>query len=284
MESILALIGFGEAGRSFATAGQWRARAYDCKTDRVEAAEAMRAAYARAGIQGASDSAAAVRDATLILSLVTADAALAAARAVAPALSPGALYCDMNSAAPDTKRAAAAAIAAAGGRYVDVAIMAPVEPARLAVPLALAGADAAEAAARLAALGFTAIEIVGPAIGDAAALKLIRSVFVKGLEAITAECLIAAERAGIADAVLASLARDTMLDAREADRRIERMLRHGTRRAAEMAEAARTLETLGVDPAMTRGTIERQRALGERGDAIPATLSDKLAVISERMP
>ena len=47
--------------------------------------------------------------------------------------------------------------------------------------------------------------VIGDKVGDASAIKMIRSVMIKGLEALTAECLLAARRAGVADAVLASL-------------------------------------------------------------------------------
>ncbi len=102
-----------------------------------------------------------LESAALVLSLVTADAALKAARTAAASLRPGALFCDMNSVAPGTKRAAAEAVHAAGGRYVDVAVLAPVNPARLRVPLLLAGPDADEAADALAAAGFANIRVVG---------------------------------------------------------------------------------------------------------------------------
>ena len=87
----------------------------------------------------------------------------------------------MNSVAPDTKRAAASAIEAAGGRYVDVAVMAPVHPARLG--RAAAGQRAAcrgRRATAAAALGFTDVAIVGDAVGRASTIKMLRSVMVKG--------------------------------------------------------------------------------------------------------
>ena len=109
----------------------------------------------------------------------------------------------------------------------------------------------------LAAIGFARIEVAGPNIGDAAAVKMIRSVMVKGIEALTAECILAANRAGVTDAVIASL--DASTKARgwgeRADYNFDRMLAHGTRRAAEMEEVARTLEDLGIAPAMTRATM-----------------------------
>ena len=111
----VALIGFGEAGMAFA--GAWRARAiaYDIKTDDPALAAAKRADYARLGVAGADSLAEALAGARLVLSLVTADQALAAAEAAASSIEAGALYCDFNSVAPQTTQAAARAIEAAGG-------------------------------------------------------------------------------------------------------------------------------------------------------------------------
>ncbi|MEH3041550.1 MAG: DUF1932 domain-containing protein [Sphingomonas paucimobilis] len=274
MATTIASIGFGEAGQAFARPG---IRAYDRK------GAAIGDAYGAAGVIGCDTPDDALADADAILSLVTADQALPAARSYASLLAPGALWLDMNSVAPDTKRAAAQAIAAAGGRYVDVAVMAPVLPARLAVPLLLAGPHAAEAEAVLRGHGFTNVAIAGPAIGAASSIKMIRSVMVKGLEALTAECALAAERAGVRDAVIASLDASWKPQGWETriDYNLDRMMAHGLRRAAEMEEVAVTLAALGVEPAMTRGTIRRQRALGDLGLTPPDGLAAKLAALGE---
>lgn len=97
------------------------------------------AAVVEAGIIAADGAAEALAGSPLVLSLVTADQALAAAQEYVAHLAPGALWCDMNSVAPETKRAAARAVEAAGGRYVDVAVLAPVDPARMNVPLLVVG-------------------------------------------------------------------------------------------------------------------------------------------------
>ncbi|MFT4027243.1 MAG: DUF1932 domain-containing protein, partial [Novosphingobium sp.] len=257
----VALIGFGEAGSTFARAGGWagRARGYDIDPAREPA-------MAEHGIRPGISAREAVAAAPLVISLVTADSALAAARSTVSSLAPNAIWCDMNSVAPETKRAAARVIEAAGGRYVDAAVLAPVEPARLAVPLLLAGAAAQEAKAALAALGFSNLRVVGAEVGRASAIKMIRSVMVKGVEALTAEMMLAAEAAGVVDEVLASLDASEKAQpwAEKAAYNLERMATHGLRRAAEMEEAAKTLAALGVAPVMTEGTVHRQRDMAGR--------------------
>ncbi len=245
---------------TFARAGGWvGALGWDVLPER-------RALMAECGVTAASDPAGAVEGADVVLSLVTADSALPAAQDYAALLRAGALWCDMNSVAPQTKRAAAEAIEASGGHYVDVAVMAPVDPAARNVPLLLAGPHAAEGEAALRALGFANTRVVGDEVGRASAIKMIRSVMVKGLEALSSECAAAADAAGVFDEVMASL------DASEkavgwADKvayNRERMDTHGLRRAAEMEESAKTLQGLGIDPVMTRGTVRLQRAAGEK--------------------
>ena len=285
MEQEVGLIGFGEAGSTFARSGAWAAAAhvFDRKTDDPATRDAMLAAYADAEVTPAQFLKDALNETSLVLSLVTADQALAVAEAAAALIAPGTFYCDLNSVAPQTKQAAAEAIEAVGGRYIDVAVMAPVDPARLNVPLLLSGAGAGDAEGRLHALGFTNIRAVGADVGRASSIKMIRSVIVKGIEALTAECVLAAAAADVLDEVLSSLDASEKSRAWEAraDYNLDRMLVHGTRRAAEMEEVVRTLEALGTGADMTRGTVQRQRAIGALGVRLPPEgLGDKVARIS----
>jgi 3-hydroxyisobutyrate dehydrogenase-like beta-hydroxyacid dehydrogenase len=273
----LAIIGFGEAGRSFASAmtGDRQVRAFDIRSASRLTACAMRADYAAAGVQGCETAAEALHGAAAVLSLVTADQALPAARLYAPSLAAGAIWLDMNSVAPGTKRAAAELVGATGGRYVDAAVMAPVNPALLDVPVLLSGEHAAAGLDILQTLGFTQARVAGAAVGRAATIKLLRSVVFKGLEALTAECVLACDKAGVLDEVLGSLGADWPS---LADYRLDRMMLHGVRRAAEMREAARMLQDLGIAPLMTRGTIEWQQRLGARAsEPVPDGLGPKLA-------
>lgn len=277
-------IGFGEAGAAFALEwpdGQPRPRAFDLKTAGALTRDDKLADYARCNVAGCEEAAAALADARAALCLVTADQALAAATDYAQLLDSDALWLDMNSVAPETKRAAAHAITAAGARYVDVAIMAPVHPRRRGVPLLVAGPHAEAGVRLLREIGFAHIRSVGQEIGAASAIKMIRSVLVKGMEALTAECVLAAEAAGVLREVLASLDAsppEAGWTAR-ADYNLDRMIVHGVRRAAEMEEVVKTLDALGTGSEMTRATVIRQRAIGERGLHSAAGLAAKIGAI-----
>lgn len=280
MKQRLALIGFGEAAQAFVPGLFPALIAYDRQTDAAHTRDGKLADYARFGVDGCTVAGDALAGAFAALSLVTADQALAAAKS-ADRLAIDAFWFDMNSVAPDTKRAAAAMIETYGGRYVDVAVMAPVHPARTAVPLLVSGPHAEGGAALLREIGFTVVRAIEGPVGAASAVKMIRSVMVKGIEALSAECALAADAAGLRSEVIASL------DAgwpganweRRFDYNLERMMVHGQRRAAEMLEVVATLDALGTGSAMSRGAVLGQEAIGALGVDPPHGLDAKLAAL-----
>jgi len=146
-----------------------------------------------------------------------------------------------------------------------VAVMAPIYPARHQTGLLLAGPHAEAIEPILRDLGMKAT-VAGREIGAAAAMKMVRSVMIKGMEALTMECFVAAARAGVVDEVMVSLAKSYPLDwAKVIEYNLERMASHGVRRAAEMEEVADTLRELGVEPLMVTATVKRQREMGQLG-------------------
>lgn len=279
MSTKFCLIGFGEAAQAFTASAGWAGTTcgYDIKLDAPEQAGLLREIYKSCGVNACPSNAAAVTGASMIASLVTADQSLEAARETAAHLTNGAVFFDMNSVSPARKQAAARLIEDAGGSYADVAIMAPVQPAAMNVPLLVSGRDADHAVASLKSLGFSNVRAVGEKVGEASAIKMIRSVMVKGIEALTAECLIAAESAGVTQSVLRSLGDDW---AGRADYNLGRMLVHGVRRACEMDEVCATLASLGVEPVLSRAAMSRQRELGAIGAGhAPGGLAEKLRLI-----
>jgi len=264
----LAVIGFGEAGSSLCKGwGRTDVRVFDIKQHGdAGIAAAKTAEIAAATVIGCDDTASAIADADMIFSTVTADQAHAAATAAATAIKPGAFFCDLNSCAPSTKQKNAALINQAGGRYVDVAVMATITPKYHQTAMLVAGEHAEAAIELMLALDMKPTHVPGP-VGRASTIKMIRSVLVKGIEALTAECFSAACRAGVADEVAASLDASQSHDGwkDQATYNMERMTTHGIRRAAEMREVAITLSDLGIPGRMTAGTIEWQDNFGHLG-------------------
>ncbi|WP_370225323.1 DUF1932 domain-containing protein [Pararhodobacter marinus] len=261
----LAFIGFGEAGRAFAGSiardGLDSVSGFDLRplADQMNALD-VRHADTRAG---------ALAGAGAVWCLVTADRAEEAARDCAGVLPEGAFWFDGNSCSPGAKARAAEAIEAAGGRYVDVAIMAPVHPLQSRVPLLVAGPHAEDAATALGALGMRP-KVAGNRVGQASTIKMMRSVMIKGIEALTAECLLGARLAGVDERVLASLqASDPGFDWTERSAyNFERMTVHGNRRSAEMREVAKTLAELGLPDRMASATADWQAQIGGLGVAV----------------
>ena len=252
----VAILGYGEAGSIFArdlhAAGVAPLAAYDVLFDPAHPACAPPA-------KAAGNPQNAVADADLVISAVTAGSALAAAESVGSAIRPGAIYLDINSVSPGTKRAAFEIVDKAGARYVEAAVMASVPPHGIRVPMLLGGPYARDAAVTLATLGFNA-KHHSDAIGVASAVKMCRSVVIKGLEALLTESLVSARHYGVEADVLASLNATFPNEDWEtlAAYMIGRAMQHGRRRAEEMREVALTLEEAGLSPALSRATAERQ--------------------------
>ncbi len=192
------------------------------------------------GVELRNSAAGAGSGADVVISAVTASEAEAVAEKAASWLAPGQLFLDVNSAAPSTKQRAASHVSASGAHYVECAVMAPVLKPGLAVPILAGGPEAEAAAALMNGLGM-AITPVAREYGRASAMKLCRSIVIKGLEALMVDCAAACEGYGVTDPVFASLAETfPSIDwhALAANMR-ERVATHGVRRAAEMREAAR---------------------------------------------
>jgi 3-hydroxyisobutyrate dehydrogenase-like beta-hydroxyacid dehydrogenase len=261
-------IGFGEAGQAIAAglreSGIERVTAWDILFAQ-SAGAALKAAGEKIGVRLAGSPAEAVAETDMIVSAVTAASSLEAAQSVAPHLHGNPYYLDINSVSPGRKQETEKLLAGKA-RYVDVAVVAAIHPARHRTPLLIAGPQAQAVAPLLNELEMQ-LTVVGEATGAAAAIKMIRSVMIKGIEALTLECFLAAQRAGVLEEVTASLKNNYPgLDwPKITEYNLERMASHGERRAAEMEESSATLCELGLDPLMVEATVKRQREMGALG-------------------
>jgi 3-hydroxyisobutyrate dehydrogenase len=254
-----AIIGFGEVGQIFAqdlvAAGCAPAGVFDLKFTDPDSIPS-RAAVAPYSVS--TNAVEAVRGADMIISSVTAAQGLQAARSVAGGIAPGAFFIDLNSVSPGVKQQSAEAITAAGGRYVEAAVMTPVPPHRLKSPILLGGPHADAFLEIAGPLGFNA-RVYSHEVGKASAVKMCRSVIIKGLEAIFTESCLAARSLGVEQDVLASL-KDTLPvpDIEQFARYlIGRSVQHGKRRAEEMREVARTVGEAHVPPLLSAAIAER---------------------------
>ena len=265
----VALIGYGEVGRILAEDLRARGIAVSACDVKVGARDTAMQAHANSlGVALSSDHGATVRNADLVICAVTASQTVPAAQSCCAGLAPGAWFLDMNSASPGAKCEAARRIDAAGGRYVEGAVMTSVPPYRSKVPLLLGGSQGAALAPVLSALGF-APEVGPEKLGVASATKMCRSVMIKGMEAMVIESFTAARAYGVEDAVIASL-QETFpgIDwEKQGSYFYQRVIEHGRRRAEEMREVAQTLREVGVEPWSASASAERDAQLADLGDA-----------------
>jgi 3-hydroxyisobutyrate dehydrogenase-like beta-hydroxyacid dehydrogenase len=229
---VIGILGLGEAGGTIAAdlrAAGVEVRGYDPLPERHDAASPQEA----------------IAGAEVVLSLTTAAEALAAARSVLDALSPGQLYADANTSGAALKRELAALVEPTGAIFVDVALMAPVPGKGLRTPAGASGPGAERFAELFGPLGMPVAVVPGPP-GAAATRKLLRSVAWKGVAAVVVETLEAARAAGVEEWMrgeILALFADADLD------RIEQGSRtHAVRRAHELADVAELLRELGVEP------------------------------------
>ncbi len=264
----ISFIGFGEAGQAIASGlreiGIEQIAAWDILFPVADGAK-LKSAGEKIGVHLAHSAAGAVAQADIIISAVTAASSYEAAQSVAPHLSGNPYYLDINSVSPGRKQATAKLLDGRA-RYIDVAVIAPIHPKRHKTPLLISGPHAENAAPLLQELEMQ-LKVMGPEIGSAAAFKMIRSVMIKGVEALTLECFLAAHRIGAVDEVADSLKHTFPgFDFKKAIAyNLERMANHGERRAAEMEESCTTLRELGMEPLMTEGTVKREREMGAIG-------------------
>ena len=269
----IGLVGYGEVGKIFgaglkdksgvATVSAWDLKFADAAR---QAAEQAHAAGARIAAQPSMQALCAASE--LIISAVTASNTLAVAQEAAAHIRAGTVFLDLNSASPGTKQKAAALIDATGAHYVEAGVMTSVPPYGIKVPMLLGGARAGELAALLTGWGMDA-KAVSEKLGVASAIKMCRSVMIKGLEALVIESYTTAREYGVEEHVLPTLAETfPSIDwPKQGAYFFSRVVQHGKRRAEEMREAANTVREAGFEPFMSAGIADKQQWVADQAAA-----------------
>lgn len=267
MQSI-GLVGYGEVGRIFAAelrpqvaqVAAWDLKFASGDRERLHAqGQGVRACASMRELCGASE---------LVISAVTASNTLAVAEEAAPCLRPGAIFLDLNSASPGTKQRAAEAVEARGAHYVEAGVMTSVPPYGIRVPMLLGGARAGALSRVLAGWGMHA-KPVSDQLGVASAIKMCRSVMIKGLEALVIESYATARAYGVEDHVLPTL-QETFPSIdweKQGAYFFSRVVQHGKRRAEEMREAANTVREAGFAPLMAAAIADKQQWVADQAAA-----------------
>jgi 3-hydroxyisobutyrate dehydrogenase-like beta-hydroxyacid dehydrogenase len=264
----IAFIGYGEVGQLFARQladrPGVRVAAYDILFEHPEKGPTLRRQARESGVHSASGLADLCREADIVISAVTADAAVAVAGEAAAHLTSSHTYIDLNSISPATKEQAAEQVRRRGAEFVEFAVMAPVKEPGIEVPILSGGRTAEAVSARLNGLGMK-ITPVSAEIGTASATKLCRSIVIKGMEALMVDFTLASEKAGVMPAVLASLrASYPGMDWENVAKvMMSRVKQHGIRRAAEMREASRMIEEFGLDGSLASAIADRHESFAK---------------------
>ena len=287
----LGIVGFGEGGsliaQGLAQQGVRGIRAFDPAAGGESGAH-LRENASRLGILLADSLAELARGSNVVFSLVTPSAALEVAGGVAAHLKQGGLFADFNSTVPEAKARSSRLIEAAGGSYVDAAVLGSIRAFGHAVPVWAAGSGAERFRESFTPLGMNIRVLAGEA-GHAAAVKLLRSVFTKGLEALGIETLLAAETLGLRELVLQALGDlDEKPLAEVIGLMVTSHLVHARRRLHEVEEAIAMIEAGGMDPLVSAGTRDffaRTLELGlteEAPDGKPLDFEATLALMRRR--
>jgi 3-hydroxyisobutyrate dehydrogenase-like beta-hydroxyacid dehydrogenase len=276
----VAIIGFGEVGPIFAqalAAAGHEVSVFDIKLQDAATRPTIVQRACDCEVHVADDLATALHDARLVFSVVIASQAEAVATAAAEYLTSGQTFLDLNSVSPAVKRRNCQQIERNGADYVEAAVMAPVPPQGVRVPMLLGGRLAAQTADILNALGMRT-EAVAQEVGLASAIKLCRSIMIKGMEALCVQSMLAAKQFDVEGRVLASLAASFPgmgWDKGHEAYLIGRVVEHGQRRSEEMREAALMLENLGMSSALASAIADVHQELAARAAPLVKALEPK---------
>jgi len=266
----LGFIGFGEAASALSASlkeeGLTGIRAYDILMDDAEKRGPVEARAEQAGVTLDTSAEKLIEKCEIVISAVTSAVALEVAQYAALYLGPGHLYVDINSVSPQTKRNVGTAVEETDAKFIEAAVMAAVPPRRHRVPILLCGEAVADLIDRLSPYGMDLTD-AGAEWGRASATKMCRSIMVKGMEALLLECVMTADRYGVADEVLKSVSESYPSGnwGELADYFAGRTAIHGERRAHEMEEVAAMLESLDIEPIMAGAAARRIHWGGAQG-------------------
>jgi 3-hydroxyisobutyrate dehydrogenase len=300
---VIALIGFGEAGsniaRGLCAEGAWRGVskpgdnaprriiAIDTALDQDARGTALGKEARRLDVAISGNYTEALREADLVICAVQGEYALSAAKSAAPLLKKGAHYLDLCTVTGKMSDEDRAAIEAGAGRYIDVAVMGGFFKSGIKAPMLIAGDDAESAVAWMNAHGFVT-SYLGPKPGSASSVKMLRSVIMKGIEALAVESFVAAERQGILKEVMGCLGDvDTVTFAGQLSMLAQTHIVHAERRWEEMELVAQTLRETGVEPVMTTAIVKSHRRtvdahIAPANGQVPP-LDEALKILSEKV-
>jgi len=274
----IGFVGYGELGQCI-TAGLSAAGAdvgvFDLFVEAPETVKSLQDKADQAGIILAKTRAELAERSDIFISAVTCSDAVTAARQMAPYLSEKHIYVDLNSTSPAVKKDVCAVIEGAGAKFVEIGVLGGIPTMGYKVSLLLCGDEAETVAACLSGFGMDTECIIGKT-GAAAAVKMFRSIVVKGIEALFLECVLAAEPYGATEQVLETIEQNYPGVGKDlANFFMTRTANHAERRSHEMEEVAETLRAMGLDPIMAEASAKRRSSTLKKNSKIKIRRTSK---------
>jgi len=266
----IGIIGYGEAGQAiaqglFSNKGS-SISVFDIKFNDDEFEESLRLKAKEQGIIVEEDMPSLISKSDMILSLVTGEVAAQVVRDSLPFIREGKVYVDMNTVAPREKMLMGELIEKKGGSFIEVAILGAIASYGFKSPMLVCGKGGDEFVNLFAKMGFN-MTFVSEEIGKASSLKMLRSVFAKGVEALLLEMLVGAERCDLLEPLMDAIVKhmDGSSFQEIANTWITTNVIHADRRAEEMDHVIETLNELHVRPIMAEAVRDRLRKSSQSG-------------------
>jgi len=283
----LGFIGFGGAGYGLAKglhqAGLTEILFYDRMQQTPPYAEVIRRHAEEMGALPAGRMEELLSRVEVVISCVTGAMAASVAEEAAPFLRTGHLYADVNTAAPQVKEQVAGIVEKTGALFVDAAMMGAIPTFSHRVPILASGGGAERFQLAMQPYEMN-IRVIGPKPGQASAIKMLRSIFMKGMLSLFLEMLTATHRYGVDEMVLGSIAEslDGVPFLETARLQMTKGVVNAGRMAHEMEEVIATLEGMDLPAGMSRAAMEKLLwcagfGLRERyGGELPKTIAEVL--------
>ena len=207
-----------------------------------------------------------LKKASVIFLIIPAKFAKDAAMGALPYMTKEHLFCDLTTNSPAVKEELGKAFEAAGVLYVDASVMGAVPLYRQKTPTLIGGNGANRMEELMTPLGMC-LTNVGPEAGKPVKMKLTRSVFVKGVEALTMEMLMTARRLGIEKEIVEGIEKSFQTLGFEGfcGQLVCSGVEHDGRRALEAKECQVLEEELGLNSIMMEAAYRKLQWVADLG-------------------
>ncbi len=225
--------------------------AYDAMIDHAELGPRIRERAGESGVTMASSAVEVVKDVDYLFVAVPAVNAQDVYREIVSDLRAGQVYIDVCATTPAVKEELTKGVEQAGAVYVDAAMLGSLPLNKHRVPITASGTGAARFHEEMSAFGMQ-IKCISSQAGAASAVKLIRSIFMKGIASLMFEMLEGAQEYDVIDEVVESISKS--MDGIPFESHLNRLVTgtavHAARRAAELQGSVQMLADCDIDNVM----------------------------------